>query len=208
MDAHMGKTARILQLVNLLVSRECVTLDNIRSTCHIPTRTVYRYLNWISEAEIPVYFDRDVQAYRLTRSRRISMDDFTLHDAVLLVTCLKTMSSHVNEEYRADLDRLVTKVLVRQEVSLEGEFVHALGLASGAQHEPDYSETVATALVTAAVAAGRSVQLSTMGEDGQSKTEEISEPRLTFAGSWGISNGDPSDDRESKLDSVSKVTIL
>lgn len=204
----MGKTTRILQLINLLISREYVTLDNIRTICDIPNRTVYRYLNWISEADIPVYYDKDAQAYRLSRSRKISLDEISMHDGVLLVTSLKAMSGHVNGEYRTDLERLLTKILVRQQLPLDGAFANALGSTVNQGREPDYSETLATALVTAAVATGRPVRVSTKGENGEICSEEIADPRLTFTGKWGVAGGQDSEEPATQLSSVSKVTLL
>jgi predicted DNA-binding transcriptional regulator YafY len=204
----MGKTTRILQLVNLLISRECVTLDNIRTICNIPNRTVYRYLNWISEADIPVYYDKETQAYRLSRSRKISLDEISTHEGVLLVTSLKAMSAHVNEEYRGDLERLMTKVLVRQQLPLDGDFTQALGNSVAKGRDPDYTVTLATAMVTAAVATGRPIRLSMTKKDGQSWSEEIAEPRLTFSGEWGVSENRETGEQATQLSSVSKVTLL
>ncbi len=171
----MSKTIRILQLINLLVSRDCVTLENIRKTCDIPTRTAYRYLNWISEANIPVYYDKDAEGYRLSRSPRTGLNDISAHDLVLLVTCLKVMSGHVNEEYRRDLEHVMTKILVRQRHPIDDAFVQNLDVGGNPGRSPDYSETLMTTLLTVAVAMGRPVRLTIKGEDGKTREEEVTQ---------------------------------
>ncbi|MBK7143327.1 MAG: hypothetical protein IPH75_14730 [bacterium] len=45
--------------------RRAVSLKMIRETCGIPRRTAFRYLNAISEANIPIYFDRERGGYCL-----------------------------------------------------------------------------------------------------------------------------------------------
>lgn len=204
----MSKTLRILQLINLLVSRDCVTLENIRTTCDIPTRTAYRYLNWISEANIPVYYDKNAEGYRLSRSPRSGLHDISAHDLVLMVICLKAMSGHVNEGYREDLDRVITKILVRQRFQIDDTFVQNLDLGATPGRSPDYSEMLMATLVTVAVAMGRPVRLTVKGEDGKTHDEEIINPRLKFSREWQVEADRPEEPSDNRFSSLAKVTVL
>ena len=70
----MGKLKRVLRLINLLTYRQQVTLDTIKKACDIPERTAYRYLRDISEANFPVFFDRETHSYRLDRHSSVRVE--------------------------------------------------------------------------------------------------------------------------------------
>jgi predicted DNA-binding transcriptional regulator YafY len=204
----MSKTTRVLQLINLLVSRDTVTIENIETTCGIPERTIYRYLNWISEANIPVYYDKAVHGYRLARSRRVNFDDLSLHQAVILVTALKAVLAHVDSGYREDIDDILSKVIVRLTVPIE-EIIPSEGAnAPVLRRDPDYSALFTTALLSVAIAKGNRINLAIHADNGDIVAREIANPRLKFDGDWEVSAGKDTRTAASRLTDVAKVTIL
>jgi predicted DNA-binding transcriptional regulator YafY len=204
----MSKTTRVLQLINLLVSRDTVTIENIETTCGIPERTIYRYLNWISEANIPVYYDKAAHGYRLARSRRVNFDDLSLHQAVILVTALKAVLAHVDSGYREDIDDILSKVIVRLTVPIE-EIIPSEGAnAPVLRRDPDYSALFTTALLSVAIAKGNRIKLAIHADNGDIVAREIANPRLKFDGDWEVSAGKDTRTAASRLTDVAKVTIL
>jgi hypothetical protein len=177
----LNKTRRLIQLINLLNTRHRVTLEGIKKACGIPERTVYRYLNTISEADVPVYFDRDAGAYRLNSRSGMLINDVTFSEAILVLLALKCLRTVVNDHYRKDIDRLITKTVVRQEWEVES----VLGPAAERLTDPlqgiDLSELVSSALIHSAVCCGREVRVT-----GPGKKVEITNPGLLFKGDWQL----------------------
>lgn len=177
----MSKLRRLIQLINLLSTRHRVTLDGIKRACGIPERTAYRYLNTISEADVPVYFDKDAGAYRLNSRSGMLINDVTFSEAILVLLALRCLRTVVNDHYREDIDRLITKTVVRQEWEVES----VLGPAAERLTDPlrgiDLSEQLSSALIHAAVCSGREVRVTRPGEN-----VEITNPGLLFKGDWQL----------------------
>lgn len=177
----MNKTRRLIQLINLLNTRHRVTLEGIKKVCGIPERTAFRYLSTISEADVPVYFDKDEGTYRLNSHSGVLINDVSFGEAVLVLLSLKCLRTVVNDHYSEDLDRLITKAVVRQEWEVES----VLGPAAKKLTDPlkgiDLSEELTSALIHAAICCGREVRVTTLGEK-----VEITKPGLLFKGDWQL----------------------
>lgn len=203
----MNKPAKMLQLLQLLNHRSFVTMDMIRKTCDIPERTAYRYLNSISEANIPVYYDRDVAGYRLTEAQMLKLDDLTTQELAILAACLQLIQCHVNGPYRSVIRSVAKKVAVRQSLALE-EIVTALQ----APHQagpvaPDYTEQLSLVLIQMAAMCHLSITATVAGADHQSKTIPITRPGLRFQEHWQITDNDNPEYIIGLLQQVELVTL-
>jgi predicted DNA-binding transcriptional regulator YafY len=207
MGDTMNKTFRILQLINLLYHRKYVTLKMIRETCGIPERTAYRYITTISEANIPVYFDEAHRAYSLSRRPGVPIDDLTLNDAVILLLGLRSLGRHVNGKYRKDIERLTTKLLVRQGTSIE-RIIPAIEAELDSHDDwPELSETLSNALLHAAIAVGKGVRLQTRDTEREEQAMQIDKPALVFDHCWQVAGVNKNKSRSAKLTDVESVTI-
>ncbi|MCX6835559.1 MAG: hypothetical protein NTW07_10590 [candidate division Zixibacteria bacterium] len=199
----MNKAGRIIQLINLLNTRHRVTLKGIEKTCRIPERTAYRYLNTISEADVPVYFDEDEGAYRLSSRPGVLINDVTFGEAVLVLLSLKCLRTLVNDHYSEDLDRLITKAVVRQEWEVES----VLGPAAEKLTDPlkgiDLSEELTSALIHAAICCGRKVRVTALG-----KRVKIAKPGLLFNGDWQLVERASDDTTTLTRKAVQKVEVV
>ena len=177
----MNKALRIIQLINLLNTRSRVTMEGIKKACDIPERTAYRYLNTISEADIPVYFDRISGTYRLNSRYGMLIDDISFSEAILVLLALRCLRTVVNGHYQNNIDRLITKIVVRQEWEVES----VLGPVADTLTDPlqgiDLSERLSSALVHAAVCCGREVRVT-----GLKEKVGITNPGLLFDGDWQL----------------------
>ena len=199
----MNKACRLIQLINLLNTRHHVTLEGIRKACGIPERTAYRYLNTISEADVPVYFDKEAGAYRLNSRSGALINDVSFSEAVLVLLALKCLRTVVNNHYGEDLDRLITKAVVRQEWEVES----VLGPVVEKLTEPlktiDVSEELTAALIHAAVCCGREVRVMTTGERVQ-----IAKPGLLFKGDWQLVERASGDQTTRAGKAIKKVEVV
>lgn len=204
----MNKTFRILQLINLLDHRRSVSLETIQKTCNIPERTVYRYLNTISEADIPIYFDPTERAYRLTRQGVLEVDDLSLGEAVIMTLALKLLAEVVGEGYQDEIDKLLSKVVVRQRFPIE-EILPVIehGLEDKS-NESDLTELLSSLLVNAAISCRREVKLSRKNRPPMEAEVSIENPGWLFKNVWHLMEKGRSDKGETALSEISRVKIV
>jgi len=177
---------RILKLINLLNSRDCVTLEMIRKTCGVPRRTAYRYLNVISEANVPVYFDKTVGGYTLSRRSSQQFYTPTVSEALLIVLSLKSFSDRLNEEYREDIQNLVEKMIVHQPDPLEEVLPPVYAALSDIKPESETSHSVTSVLIHAAIAFKKKLRVVVIDTAGVKRTLQIKNPSLWFRENWNI----------------------
>ena len=107
---NMTKISRIIKLLHILNSRAFVTMKTITKECQIPERTAYRYLNSLSESNIPLYFDKSVKAYRINRDTSTLLDLLTTEERIYIFMSLKVLSKMLNKNYQSDIKSLYGKV--------------------------------------------------------------------------------------------------
>jgi predicted DNA-binding transcriptional regulator YafY len=203
----MNKTLRIIQLINLLNTRRSVTVKTIREVCSIPERTAYRYLNTISEANIPVYFDKSIQAYRLNTDVNLAINDLSFGESVLAVVALKALAAVAGDGYRHDIEQLITKVLVRQDSEVEAVLGPATERLTSALEGMDVSGDLSAALIHVAVCCGREVRIVYGDHSGTKQGLDINHPRLIFKGGWRLGEkGEPGSSARN-MSGIDKVEI-
>jgi predicted DNA-binding transcriptional regulator YafY len=82
----MTKTERLMNLINLIKSREVVTVKDMSREFGISQRTVYRDLNTLSKMNIPVYYE---DGYRLGQDGLFGGSGFNDEEKELLRYCLR-----------------------------------------------------------------------------------------------------------------------
>ncbi len=180
----MDKLSKILRLVILLQSRRQVSAATIRRVCRIHTRTMYRYINTISEAEIPVFYDRSTKSYRLASTASFVLEGATVGEGVMLVLALQLLRAHVSPDYQAEIDPLLEKIISHQTFPMEEVLPLSENDLSSALRKSDLSTTLSWSLVQAAIAGRRRVTVRV----GSPRPQElqIDEPHLRFRDEWSI----------------------
>lgn len=204
----MNKTFRLLQLINLLNHRQSVTLETIRETCRIPERTAYRYLNAISEVDVPVFYDKDQRAYRLTHRIPTGIDDLSLSDAVMTIAALKLLKKFVSREYVDEIDRLVTKIQVRQEQPVEDGMPIIDEQVRKMDHSDVMTESLSAALIHTAIACDRKVEISASGNNGSCNSLTLGSPALFFKQNWQLDERSKSNGIGTEVRKIRRVRIL
>ena len=69
----MKNIKKIVSLYNLIHNRRSITTKTIKQVCNISDRTLYRYLIAFSEANIPIFFDYEIKAYRLNQECKLNL---------------------------------------------------------------------------------------------------------------------------------------
>ena len=204
----MGKLNKVLLLINLLNHRHHVTLETITKTLKIPDRTAYRYLNEISEANIPVYFDRELHAYRLTKQVGKGVDGLEVEEALLMVVALKALAGRLNSEYKEVIVQLIDRLVGHQSFPVE-EILHTF------EHQiesitdvDDCSDLVSRILINAAIVCKRKVRLVTEDADSNPTHVDVENPSLWFNKNWQLVGSANSDDTRATISEIKKVSVL
>jgi predicted DNA-binding transcriptional regulator YafY len=107
----MSKYDQLLHVLNLLRGRPGLSAPQLARECEVSERTIYRYINALSSANIPIYFD---QGYRLLSDAFLPPLNLTLDDYLVLKTALSS-SVFAN---RSPLRKQAKSVLAKIEANL------------------------------------------------------------------------------------------
>lgn len=176
--------------------------------CSIRKRTAYRYIGFISEAGIPIHFDREVGGYCLMSRKSSLTDDLTLGESLLLVTCLQVSLYHVNADYGQDVKRLIDKIVARSPFPLENTVASLNEHLLPQVRAVDHSATITSALVQAAVHLDRSLVLTIRENELEPATVRVDDPGLLFDKDWKVHQRLRSPSNFEALTQVTRVTVL
>jgi predicted DNA-binding transcriptional regulator YafY len=182
----MAKLENILLLVNLLHHRRCVSLETMKKMCGVSNRTLFRYIQTISGANIPIYYDRDLGGYRLLDSPGMQIDNINIDEAIIVAFALRLLSKRVNIAYNDSIIALIKKVCARQAFILE-DLWSALDEQENTGFSPeDLSELITSQVINAAVLHGRKLKVSLGDGNLHDRVVEIDKPTLRFSKGWKI----------------------
>jgi predicted DNA-binding transcriptional regulator YafY len=199
----MGKLADLIKIVNLLSHRRHVTLSSITKTCNIAERTAYRYLNSISEANIPVYYDKERRCYSLTNYDGSALSDISTNDIVLCLVALVNLRREVGDTYGEAIDEMATKLVIRSDGRLEKawDFIRE---AVTTNKDVTVQEILSLAFAATAIALECPVDIRTGGD----VRCRLNQPGLEFAGEWWVSDVASDQPQRTRLRDVEAVDIL
>ena len=204
----MDKTTRIIHLIHLLHTRRYVSLRSIKEVCGIPERTAYRYLNTISEANIPVFYDKSRGAYTLNTQDSTYVPDISFGDSLIVSLALEVLQAMVNPSYQKTIGQLLTKIHVRQEWEMEDALGPVADQLVSSIENIDLSEQLSSALIHAAVCCNRKVRIQGQGDSDGYRSVEIPSPGLRFRETWQVSSAEKTDQDFPPIDSIKEVRVL
>lgn len=111
----MRKSDRLFQMTNLIRSRQPLFAKTLAEEMGVSLRTVYRYVDDLSAAGIPIYYD-DGQGYRLLEGFDMPPLSVTQDEFDALVTGVKLVRSWTG----ARLSEAATSLLHKMEVAVKG----------------------------------------------------------------------------------------
>ncbi|MCJ7578868.1 MAG: HTH domain-containing protein [candidate division Zixibacteria bacterium] len=127
----MAKSDRLLLILNLLRSRRNLKASGLANECEVSERTIYRDIQALSQARVPIYFDH---GYRLLTDAFLPPLNFTVDelltvylglssDPVQSVNCLRKSAKQVlakieslmPEKIKADYQKTKERITVQPE---------------------------------------------------------------------------------------------
>ena len=204
----MSKLRRALSLINLLQHRSVVTIEMIGEVCGIPRRSAFRFLNELSEANIPLYYDSKCRGYRLNTNTKLSLDNLDLGDSIMIVLALELLSQELNDPYREEILHLIRKVCVRQSCALESIVELLQPYVDSCQTSRDHSEYLSFLFAAAGAQFKKKLRITRSGDKPGDGIQEIRDPSLRFDRDWYLVDTKESNTSGTYLSHVHKVTIL
>ncbi len=176
----MGSTIKeLINLMMLLHTRISLSIADIAGKFDISERTAFRHIERLSQAGLPVYYDRQLKGYRLLRSMLVRLSDLTLNEAVLLLSGLKLLSESTNDNYRAAVNSLISKIISSQNIDFEEIWasVAAQSIENGGRN--DLSATLTNVILQMAIRFGKPAQLKVRNADNY-ETIRVQDISLCF----------------------------
>lgn len=182
----MSKLDKIVLMINLLHHRRYITSETIRNICNISERSVYRYINSISKANIPVHYDKTVGGYCLDRRDSFGIDDLRVSDAVLFSVALYVLSQKLDDIYTEDVEQLRRKIFSKLPLPFEELWNSFTGRIEQGLDSESVSDLVTSLLIHTSVINNKELRLVISGENPESREIEVRNPVLRFQGEWCV----------------------
>lgn len=174
--------------------------------CKIPERTAYRYISTLSEFGVPIHFDANKGGYHLVGRKHVPIDTFGPTDAVLILIGLGLLSSQVNAEYRADINRLLKNLAAWQDYALDDVLSSVEHLFEPRQGIDDYSELLSICLINAGIGSGHNIKILKNDND-DAVTLSHGEIKLSFENGWNLAGRSQLEDAGVTISDVRKVIL-
>jgi predicted DNA-binding transcriptional regulator YafY len=203
----MNRIGKLIQIVNLLHNRRYVTSQQIQKLCNVSKRTVYRYLNAISEANIPIRFSQQAGGYVIDQRDSLLLNDLGPEDAVLLLLALKALKQKLQGPYCERIQSLVKKIFVRSSFPIERvwDIVDSRDLNTLSKKE--LSQFVSSQLVYTSILTNRQLKLLVLNEPHGERTIRISRPVLHFNHHWVVRDSNTQSSEPFSLDKIIVASI-
>jgi hypothetical protein len=155
----------------------------IMEMCEIPRRTAFRYLNDLSEANVPVYFDETIRAYRLVSRHRLVQSELSVGEVALILIALRRLGASLTDMYLQTLREIEGKLVISHE-SMTGAVTDALTSIPSTVGSGDSTvEDITSAMIHLGIALAPKTRLAIMGPD-QSRLRTVESPSIRFDRDW------------------------
>lgn len=181
----MLKAIRNLQLlINLFHQREIVTLKEAVKLCNISERSFYRYINTLSETNIPIYYDYSKKGYRLSLRTKSKKIEYSSQEICYMLAALHQFNSKTLM-YKDDYIDLRNKIQSLATFNLDDLFsdLHENTFINRTDSKMDSYLT--KAFIFLATTQGFPV-LVKYTKNSQVETVKIENPSIEFKGTWSL----------------------
>ena len=202
----MSALNHLISITNLLYHRKHVSIKTITELCSISERTAFRYIDAISEANIPVYYDKTSKGYRLNHYADLSLDELNINEVIMVVVALKYLSLQMRNYYKESIENLLTKITSTRDFALEGILRMINAKLKSNVDDKQLNELVTSALIQAAVQAKKRLNIKFNNDSLEAETQ-FKKPRLKFKKRWGIIENEQEPHSTIPLKKISGVHI-
>lgn len=199
---------KILDLLNLVFNRSQISLRDIERACKCSRRQAYRYLNQLSEANIPLYFDEHSRTYRLVNKSNIDVRQIGLTDWTVIWVALQVLDNNIGLQLKKNVEK--TKTIVERICkSIDFDCLSVLqDLDIDFASSEKMAGLIAHSSVSAARAGNRKLQIIVKGKDDSMNKRTLILPSIEFRDQWSIIDLKSEDNQAIPLSDIYEVRIL
>lgn len=203
----MNKATNLMTILTMLHARHVVTKKQMEQACNITSRTVLRYLHDLSEANVPVYYDREAGGYRLSKSISGMMESLTMDELVRILFALRYLSLRLRKTENRSVEEISRKLISRQPFAVD----EILSNMTANLEENEAPELLAQRLnsisVQVAGAIRKDVRVALQNNPEQIVIH-LKRPTLRFDKGWQVCGRDGANDVAIDLEEVESVQIV
>lgn len=204
----MSKIQKLILLINLLYHRRVVTASEIMQICEVSERGVYRYVNTLSAANIPVHFDKRLGGYCIDPRDSFGLEDLNISDLVLLLVALHMLSEKLNDDYRKDVEALAKRILTRQPYSFEEVWETFGDHIDETTNSGNISNLVTNMIVHTSVTKQRKLSIELLDNTENANTILVKNPCLSFKQEWHLEGTALNNKTAIPISNIRKATIV
>lgn len=204
----MNKFERLLKVLRLICRTYGATTKEICATCSICERTAFRYVRNLRETGFAIKFNQKTRSYCLNQVEAQLFDNLSINDWFLTIVALKITLNISRDSYRADLENVLTKLLLKFPLS-----VRELVMTPITPPLQPISESISNNLMSAlildtAVVMRKKIRIKFDGIS-ESNELEIQQPILKFENDWCLDDALKLDEQlPVRLKSITRVIVL
>ncbi|MCP4706874.1 MAG: HTH domain-containing protein [candidate division Zixibacteria bacterium] len=202
----MSALNQLIVIVNLLYNRRGVTLKSIMKKCDISRRTAFRYLDKISRAGFPLYYDKDLRGYTFCNNTRIPLNQLDINEAVILIVALVNLSKNVDSYYKEPIQNLLGKIENSSEIFIEDIVKSVKTNLSECKEETHLTKLITSSLLQAAIE-GKSKTSITLKEKEKYSKVSVENPKLKFDKIWRVSENTDQPDESILVSKIVGISI-
>jgi predicted DNA-binding transcriptional regulator YafY len=205
---NMTKASNIIKLINLFIKRYSISISEISKSCGISKRSVYRYLNVLSEANFPIYYDKSAKGYRLNKTFTLKFEYLTAEEVIYICSGLKLLSSKVNEIYCKEIEGLIQKILSMQGLPLDVLWESIESDIDNNALGEDLTYHLNASILRYAILYEKSLKIHLNNSTNGNKDLKIKRPSICFNKKWQLKDAHSTDDQVIPLSNIGKATTL
>lgn len=203
----MSKTIRLLRLVALLSNRRSVSFKTMQQVAEVPERTLYRYLTHLSEANVPVFYDRQTRGYRLAGAVGHASEALNFNDLILTTVALSVFRKQVNQPYGELVDDLIRKITANSSLPLEEVLQTIDSSAVQNTSDIDFSEILSRVIVSAAISCNRSLVATRYSKASMPDKVVIPKATISYDTEWLLNDLEKPHEEALHLSQLAKVVV-
>ncbi len=176
--------------INLLNTREFITRKEVADICGIGTRSFYRYINLLSEINVPIFFDRTVKGYRLSTQISKQHQPETINEIIIqLISLIKYSKTIENIHFKVETDFLVKKIISLSTFSIDEVLNAYINQFSPNSYKTNEEDILKSILIDIAIANSFAIFVTYQKIDSEvENTIKVENPRLEYKEDWQLSD--------------------
>ena len=202
----MSTLKKLVLITNLLYSGRSISVNHIKEKFGISERTVYRYIDHISRAGIPLYYDKDLKGYMLSRYAKLQLNQLDINEMVIAIVALVKLMNKVEGFYKESIQNLIAKIEGTGKVPLE-EIISLVETRCRKEIDcQQLSELLTSSLLQTAIKINSRINI-TLSSEGKPRAMILESPKLKFKSNWAVLSVDGNNKEEVPLSKIEGIQI-